>query len=115
QGMWYAVTQEALNVQTALHYLVIAVAVMLRLEWRLAAGVIVLAPLSPLIAAWAAPAQTDRERALLQRWVRIYSRFNEVLSAIVTVKSFAREEQEKQRFIDDVGDANRVVVAGVRF
>jgi ATP-binding cassette subfamily B protein len=115
QGVVEAVTQLAFNVLPALLYLVVAVAIMVRLEWRLALVVIVLAPVSPLIAAWAAPTQTAREKTLMQRWVRIYSRFNEVLSGIVTVKSFVREEEEKRRFVDDVADANAIVVSGVRF
>jgi ATP-binding cassette subfamily B protein len=115
QGVVEAVTQLAFNVLPSILYLLIAVVVMIRLDWRLALVVIVLAPLSPLIAARAAPVQTERERSLMQRWVRIYSRFNEVLSGIVTVKSFVREEEEKRRFVDDVAAANLVVVNGVRF
>jgi ATP-binding cassette subfamily B protein len=41
-----------------------------------------------------APEQTQRERRLVERWTSIYPRFNEVLAGIVTVKSFAMEEQE---------------------
>jgi ATP-binding cassette subfamily B protein len=47
--------------------------------------------------------------------VRIYSRFNEVLSGIVTVKSFAMEQTEKQRFMGHVGEANRLVLRGIGF
>jgi ATP-binding cassette subfamily B protein len=115
QGVVEAVTQLFFNVVPALLYLAIAVLVMFRLDPRLALLVVVLAPMSPLIMAWAAPQQTERERHLLGRWVKIYSRFNEVLSGIVTVKSFTREEEEKRRFIHDVGEANQVVVQGVRF
>ena len=50
-----------------------------------------------LIAAIAGPEQTRRERNLLDQWVKIYSRFNEVLSGIMTVKSFTREHDEKQQ------------------
>ena len=65
---------------------------------------------SALVAAFAAPEQTRRERTLLDSWARIYSRFNEVLSGIVTVRSFAMEESERQRFLRDVNKANRVVI-----
>jgi ATP-binding cassette subfamily B protein len=54
-----------------------------------------------------------REKTLLDRWARIYSRFREVLSGIVTVRSFAREEEEKERFLRDVEGANQVVKRGV--
>ena len=74
---------------------------------------IAFAPLPALIAAFAAPEQTRRERTLLDRWARIYSRFNEVLSSILIVRSFAMEAAEKSRFLRDVSSANEVVVRGV--
>jgi ATP-binding cassette subfamily B protein len=86
---------------------------MLRLDVRLALAVVAFAPMPALIARFAAPLQQRRERALLERWVRIYSRFNEVLSGIVTVKSFAMEDAEKRRFLGEVSSANEVVVRGV--
>jgi ATP-binding cassette, subfamily B, bacterial len=45
--------------------------------------------------------------------VRIFSRFNEVLSGILVVKSFVMEEQEKRRFLNGVADANNLVLRGV--
>jgi ATP-binding cassette subfamily B protein len=113
QGFVSAFAEIAFGVLPALLYLVIAVVVMLQLDWRLALVVLAFTPLPPMIAAWSAPEQTRRERTLLERWTRIYARFNEVLSGIVTVKSFAMEEDEKRRFLGDVGDANRVVARGV--
>ena len=115
QGFVGAVTEIAFQVLPAVVYLVISVVVMVRLEWRLALVVLVLAPLPALVAAVAAPTQTRRERRLLDSWARIYSRFNEVLSGIVTVKSFAMEEAEKRRFLGDVERANDEVVRGVGF
>jgi ATP-binding cassette subfamily B protein len=115
QGVVDAASQLAFNVLPAAVFLVFAVAVMVRLEWRLALVVLAFAPLPPLVAAWAAQEQTARQRTLLERWMKIYSRFNEVLTGIVTVKSFTREDEEKRRFIRDVADANQVVVSGVRF
>jgi ATP-binding cassette subfamily B protein len=113
QGFVQAVNDIAFNVIPAAAYLVISVVVMLRLDWRLALLVLAFAPLPVLIAQWAAPRQTARERGLMDRWVRIYQRFNEVLSGIVTVKSFAMEEREKQRFLHDVCEANGLVTRGV--
>jgi ATP-binding cassette, subfamily B, bacterial len=71
------------------------------------------APIPALIAMYAGPEQTRRERALLDRWAHICSRFNEVLSGIVVVRSFAMEDAEKSRFLRDVSAANQVVVRGV--
>jgi ATP-binding cassette, subfamily B, bacterial len=94
-------------------YLVTAIVFMMSLEWRLGIVVLVLAPLPAVIGALAAPEQVRRERTLLDRWTQIFSRFNEVLSGILVVKSFSMEEAEKRRFLGDVSEANRVVVNGV--
>lgn len=112
-GFLGAVTQLLFQVLPAVLYLGIAVVVMVRLDWELALLVIAFTPLPALIAARAAPEQTRRERTLLDQWARIYSRFNEVLSGLVTVRSFAMEDMEKQRFLRDVESANRVVSRGV--
>jgi len=113
QGFVQALNDIAFSVVPAAAYLLISVGVMLKLDWRLALLVLAFAPLPVLIARWAAPRQTARERNLMDRWVKIYQRFNEVLSGIVTVKSFAMEEREKQRLLHDVRDANGVVTRGV--
>src|SRR5690606_11237267 len=113
QGFVAAVTQLLASVVPAVIFLLVAVVVMLDLDWRLALVVLAFAPLPALLAAIAAPEQTRRERSMLDRWAQIYSRFNEVLAGIVTVRSFAMEEAEKRRFLDDVSAANRLVVRGV--
>ena len=113
QGLVGALSDLSFNVVPAAAYLVLSVVVMLRLDPRLALLVLAFAPLPALIARLAAPMQTRRERRLLERWVHIYSRFNEVLSGIVTVKSFAMEDSEKKRFLDEVNSANEVVIRGV--
>lgn len=114
QGFIGAVTQILFNVFPSILYLLISVVIMLQLEWRLALVLLAFAPLPAIIAALATPEQTQRERTLLDRWARIYSRFNEVLSGIVTVRSFAMEDIEKERFLRDVASANSVVVTGVK-
>jgi ATP-binding cassette subfamily B protein len=115
QGFVGMVTDVAFNVIPAVTYLIISICVMLKLDWRLALLVLAFTPGPALITRWAATRQTAREKNLMDRWVKIYARFNEVLSGIVTVKSFAMEEREKQRFLHDVQDANGVVVRGVGF
>jgi ATP-binding cassette subfamily B protein len=113
QGFITALSQILFNVFPAILYLGISVVIMFKLDWRLALIVIYFAPLPALIATVAGPEQTRRERTLLDRWAKIYSRFNEVLSGIVTVRSFSMEDAEKKRFLDDVWQANQVVIQGV--
>jgi ATP-binding cassette subfamily B protein len=113
QGFTQAITLLLFNILPSIIFLIIAVSIMLRLEWRLALVVLLFAPLPALIAVYAAPEQTRRERNLLDRWAHIYSRLNEVLAGIVTVRSFAMEHAEKNRFLRDVSSANEVVVRGV--
>lgn len=113
QAFVAAVAQLLFNVLPTVSFLAIAIWIMFRLDWRLAAVVLFFAPLPALVAVRAAPEQTRREKVLLDRWARIYSRFNEVLSGILIVRSFAMEDAEKSRFLADVGKANQVVVRGV--
>src|SRR3954468_13364828 len=58
QGFVAAVTQILFNIVPALIFLLIALAIMLKLDWRLAAVVLVFAPLPALIATYAGPEQT---------------------------------------------------------
>ncbi len=112
-GLVGAMSELAFSVLPALVYLTMSLVIMFRLDWRLSLLVLAFAPVPALIGAWAAREQTQRERVLLDRWSAIYSRFNEVLSGIVTVKSFAMEEEEKRRFLTGVDETNRIVVRGV--
>ncbi|RAI40691.1 ABC transporter ATP-binding protein [Rhodoplanes roseus] len=113
QGFTAAVSLILFNIVPSFVFLAVAAWVMVALEWRLALLVLAFAPLPALIATWAGPEQTARERTLLDRWARIYSRFNEVLSGIMIVRSFAMEDVEKARFLRDVDAANTVVIRGV--
>src|SRR5204862_992479 len=113
QGFIGAISHILFNVFPAVLYLGLAIVVMLRLNWQLAALVLCFAPLPAAIAAIAGPEQTRRERSLFDQWSKIYSRFNEVLSGIVTVRSFSMEDSEKHRFLGDVQKANRTVIHGV--
>jgi ATP-binding cassette subfamily B protein len=94
-------------------YLVASIAVMLQLDTRLSILVFSFVPFPALLGVWASHEQSERERALLERWSKIFARFNEVLSGIVLVKSFAMEEVEKRRFLGGVTSANGLVVRGV--
>jgi ATP-binding cassette subfamily B protein len=113
QGFINAISQILFNVFPALLYLGISVFIMWRLNRELSLVILFFAPIPAIIAAFATPEQTRRDRLLLDRWAGIYSRFNEVLSGIVTVRSFAMEDREKNRFLKEVRKANEVVVEGV--
>ncbi|HEY3012794.1 MAG TPA: ABC transporter ATP-binding protein [Gemmatimonadales bacterium] len=109
-----AFSDVAFNLLPTLLYLILSVMAMLRMEWRLALAVIVFTPLPALIGARAAPEQMRRERRLVERWSSIYSRFNEVLAGIMTVKGYLMEEEEKRRFLQGVREGNEIVRRGVR-
>ncbi len=112
-GAMSAFTDVLVQLFPALIYLCVSLAVMLRIDYRLSLAVLLFAPLPALIGAFAAREQTQRERSLMQRWTQIFARFNEVLSGILVVKSFAMEEQEKRRFLGGVQQANEIVLRGV--
>lgn len=113
QGFINGVTQILFNIFPAILYLAISIAIMFHLNWQLAVIVMCFVPVPAIIAAMSGPEQTRRERSLLDQWSKIYSRFNEVLSGIVTVRSFSMEDAEKNRFLQDVKSANQTVVRGV--
>ncbi len=115
QGFLGALSEIVFNLIPAVAYLLMAVTIMLRLDWRMTLLVVAFSPLPAIIASFAAPNQTKREEILMQKWGMIYSRFNEVLSGIVTVRSFAMEDYEKKRFLNHVGEANSTVVKGVGY
>jgi ATP-binding cassette, subfamily B, bacterial len=112
-GAVAAFSDVAFHMVPTLAYLVMSVVIMWRLEWRVTLLVCAFVPLPPLVGVRAAREQTARERTLMDRWTRLFARFNEVLSAIAVVKSFAVEEMEKRRFLSGVEEANEVVVRGV--
>lgn len=115
QGLIGAVSEISFSILPAIVYLVTALIVMFKLSRGLTLLVLVFAPLPVMIATMAAPKQRFRERTLMNKWTKIYSRFNEVLSGIITVRSFAMEDIEKKRFLRSVRFANRIVADGVRY
>ena len=114
-GFIGAISEFAFNLIPAVTYLLMALVIMINLDWRLTIVVLIFTPIPAFIASRAAPTQSTRERVLLEKWGKIYSRFNEVLSGIITVRSFAMEDYEKKRFLTDVDEANTKVVKGIRF
>jgi ATP-binding cassette subfamily B protein len=115
QGLVGAFAELVFSLLPAIIYIVLAAIMMLRLQMTLTLLTLALLPVPALVGIWAAPTQTRRDQSLLDRWRKIYARFNEVLGGIATVKSFAMEQEEKRRFMRDVDGANRVVLGGVAF
>ncbi|GAA0890335.1 ABC transporter transmembrane domain-containing protein [Fulvivirga kasyanovii] len=115
QGFVGAIADISFNVLPAIAYLALAIVAMVQLDWKMTLLVCIFAPMPALVATIAAPAQRGREGFLMNKWGKIYSRFNEVLSGIVTVRSFAMEDYEKSRFLEDVDEANSRVVKGVGY
>jgi ATP-binding cassette, subfamily B, bacterial len=113
-GFVSAFSEIGFTLLPTLLYLVLSVVAMTRLDWRLSLAVVAFTPLPALIGARAAPEQTQRERRLVERWTSIYSRFNEVLAGIVTVKSFAMEEHEQRRLLLGVREGLDIVRKGIR-
>lgn len=115
QGFVGAVSEIFFNVLPSVLYLVLAIIVMFRLDWRMTLLVLAFTPLPTFIAIKVSPKQVKREKFLMNQWATIYSRFNEVLSAIITVRSFAMEDNEKMRFMKNVNRANEKVIKGVYY
>ncbi|PWT90597.1 MAG: ABC transporter [Acidobacteria bacterium] len=114
QGFLGGISQLLSSVLPAIVYLLISIIVMLKMNASLSLIVFFFAPLPVLIGGLTSPEQIRRERLMLRMWVRIYSRFTEVLSGILTVRTLVMEEAEKQRFLRDVAGANRLVLRGVQ-
>jgi ATP-binding cassette subfamily B protein len=105
-GFVTAVAELAFKALPAACYLALALAALVQLDWRLALAVCAFAPLPALIGMRAAPEQTRRDRALLAHWTATFGRWTEVLGGIRTVKGFAMEKAEEQRFLHAVAKGN---------
>jgi len=113
QGVVTGLSDLMFNALPAAIFVLAAGVVMFQLDPRATLLVFAFLPLPTLFTALTVKEQASREKELMQRWSSIYGRFNEVLSGIVTVKSFVMEDHEKTRFLQGVKDANRSAVRGV--
>jgi len=113
-GFVAAVAELGFRALPAVVYLLLALAALLQLDWRLALAICVFAPLPALIGMRAAPEQTRRDKALLAHWSATFGRWTEVLAGIRTVKGFAMEKAETHRFLDAVAQGNARVTRGAR-
>jgi len=113
QGVVQGLSELTFNALPSMIFVLAAGLVMLRLDPRGTLLVFAFLPLPTIVTALTVREQQAREKELMHRWSSIYARFNEVLSGIVTVKSFVMEEHEKKRFLRGVEEANDAVVRGV--
>jgi ATP-binding cassette, subfamily B, bacterial len=113
-GFVTAVGEIAFKVLPAIAYLGLALMALVQLDWRLAVTVCAFAPLPALIGMRAAPEQTRRDRALLAHWTSTFGRWTEVLGGLRTVKGFAMERAESERFLGSVAEGNARVTRGAR-
>lgn len=113
QGVVTGLSELTFSALPSAIFVLIAAAVMFRLDPKGTLLVFAFMPIPTIVTALTVSEQEAREKDLMQRWSSIYARFNEVLSGILTVKSFVMEEHEKSRFLRGVGEANRQVVRGV--
>jgi ABC-type multidrug transport system fused ATPase/permease subunit len=102
------------NLLPSFLYLGSTLILMLYLNWRLSVVALLFAPLPAIVGVYAGRIASQRERRLMARWMEIYSRFNEALTSIKTVKSFAMEDSEHARFLGEVNRTNSMVARGVR-
>ena len=104
----------AFQIVPSLAYLILSTVIMMRLNPALA--VVALSFVIPpvLVGRRGAGRLSDQERELMDRWCHIYNRFHQVLAGIKTVKAFAREGHEHERFVSSVKDAQGQVMSNVR-
>lgn len=109
-----ALSSVAFQVLPAIVYLGLSLVFMLRLSPALALVAVVFV-LPPLVSGRRdMQGLVELERAILDRWCRIYDRFQQVLAGMKTVKSFARERDEQERFVLAVRDTQAEVMKSVR-
>ena len=113
-GFVTAVADLSFKALPAACYLLLALAALTQLDWRLALAVCVFAPLPALIGMVASREQTLRDRMLLAHWTATFGRWTEVLGGIRTVKGFAMEQAEERRFLAAVAEGNAHVTRGAR-
>jgi ATP-binding cassette, subfamily B, bacterial len=103
----------AFSTLPSIAFLITALWIMRGEDWRLALVLGAFAPLPAIIGVIAAREQSERERKLLNGWSAIYSRLNEVLGGIRTVKAFTMERRELADFLQGVRGTNRTVRRGI--
>lgn len=102
------------NLLPSLLYLICTIVAMFSLSWKLSLVALLFAPLPAVIGFFSARVSSRREKSLLERWTKIYARFQETLNLVKTIKSFNMHNSERLRFLNGVGGANEEVARGVK-
>lgn len=94
-------------------YLACTIGFMLMLSWKLSLIALIFVPLPAVLGRYAGIIASEREKKLTERWATIFSRFNETLSLIKIVKSYTREDAEREKFLGEVKDTHSIVRRGI--
>jgi len=109
-----AIASIAFQVLPAVAYLALSLFFMLQLSPALALVAIAFVVPPLVFGRRAMQRMVELERAIMDRWCRIYDRFQQVLAGMKTVKSFAREHEEQALFVGSVADTQKEVLRSVR-
>lgn len=96
-------------------YMVGALAVMLRTNWRLTLIVLVVIPIVTAIVALMQSKLTDANRRIREMNSRITGSFNEGITGAKTVKTLVGEEKMYRRFTGETGEMKRISVSESRY
>lgn len=96
-------------------YMVGALAVMLRTNWRLTLIVLVVIPIVTAIVALMQSKLTDANRRIREMNSRITGSFNEGITGAKTVKTLVGEEKMYRRFTRETGEMKRISVSESRY
>ena len=94
-----AFSDVAFRLLPMLAYLSVAAWGMSRLDGSITAAVLCLAPIPAVVALAAKRIQAKRDRMLHGFWIRIWSRYTELLNGMGTVRAFAMERVEERRLM----------------
>ncbi len=108
QGMGWFFSQTAVFIFTNILRFIGGLIFLFVLEWRLALISIVTLPLLVLIVNLFSSRMRALSHQSMEKRARVNTRFQETLSSIPLIKSFASEKEETQRVIDEVRSAQEL-------
>ncbi len=109
------VTWDMMNGLWNMTYLVGAVVVMLRINWKLALGVIVIVPLVALASSYFQRKLVRLDRTVRETNSRITGKFNEGITGVKTTKTLVTEEKMDDAFRDTTAQMKKISVRAAHF